>query len=224
MSINKHNYLDYRNQRLASHSERNVLGEREVQTLLTILHSYHDNITFKDKMILDLGCGDQYVRQSFEYRGANYLGLDINICNFETDHFPLKDNTCDIAFSLALLEHLHDPGLFLSEIRRVLKPNGLVFLSTPDIKACKTSFWNDPTHIHPYTRVSLRTLLAMNGFLDVLVTPNYRCKPLSFYRDTNLNFFRARHLMPFLGTTRVPVPEFLKGHCTGLFAMARNAK
>ena len=93
---------------------------------------------------------------------------------------------------------------------------------TPDIEACGAKFWNDPTHVHPYTRASFRMLLEMNGFKDVLVTPNYRCKPSSYYANSGFNFFRARYLMPFSGVSRLPVPTFLKGGCTGLFALGRK--
>jgi len=64
----------------------------------------------------------------------------------------------------------------------------------------------------------------MNGFKDVLVTPNYRCKPSSYYTDSRFNFFRARHLMPFSGVSKLPVPSFLKGGCAGLFLLARSPK
>ena len=60
--------------------------------------------------------------------------------------------------------------------------------------------------MHPYTRSSLRTLLRMNGFEEILVTPNYRCKPKHLYVDTDFNFYRARHLMPFPGKSKLPVP------------------
>lgn len=64
----------------------------------------------------------------------------------------------------------------------------------------------------------------MHCYADVLITPNYRCKPNALYRYTDFNFFHARHLMPFAGKSWswAPVPEFLKGHCTGPFAIARK--
>jgi len=96
-------------------------------------------------------------------------------------------------------------------------------MDTPDIEACGSKFWNDPTHVHPYTRASLRTLLEMNGFKDVLVTPNYRCKKRSMYSGTNFSFVRARYLMPLSGLNSLPVPGFLKGRCTGLFAFSRKS-
>ena len=203
MSANKQGYFKHRNEALAVQDGRDQLGEREVKTLLAMLNVQTKVEFLNGKAVVDLGCGDQYIRKALENRGALYRGVDIDECNLEADLFPIEDSSKDIAVCLALIEHLQDPGHFLSETHRILRPGGLLWLSTPDIKACGAEFWNDPTHVHPYTRTSLRTLLSMNRFTDVLVTPNYRCKSSKSYRDTDFNFFRARHLMPFAGTSRV---------------------
>ncbi len=223
MNINKSGYFKLRNQTLSAHADRTALGEREIITLSTMLNiDIVDTHALRGKSIIDLGCGDQYIRAAVEKRRATYRGIDIDECNLEAQEFPIETNSCDIAICLALIEHLRDPGHFLMETKRILKPGGVVWMSTPDIAACGANFWNDPTHVHPYTRASFRMLLTMNGFSDVVVTPNYRCKPGYYYLDTNFNFFRARHLMPFAGTSRFPVPGFLKGHCTGLFVLAKK--
>lgn len=222
MSSNKQGYFNSRIATLAARNDREALGEREVQTLLAIIRADTNPDYLTGKSVSDLGCGDQYIRKAFEDRGASYRGVDIDECNLETEIIPVEDESMDIAVCLALIEHLTDPGHFLAEIKRILKPGGLLWMSTPDIEACGAKFWNDPTHVHPYTRGSFRMLLRMNGFSDVLVTPNYRCKPSDLYRDTDFNFLRARYLMPFAGTSRLPVPEFLKGFCTGLFALGRK--
>lgn len=222
MSANKQNYFTHRNLALFGRSDRGFLGEREVQTLLTMLDANQDVDFLDGKVVVDLGCGDQYMRTAFENRGASYRGIDIDECNLETDSFPLADNSADIVVCLALIEHLSDPGHFVVETRRVLKPKGVLWLSTPDIQACGLTFWNDATHVHPYTRQSLKQVLEMNGFDDIIVTPNYRCKPISLYRGRKFDFFLARYLMPFAGTSSLPVPQFLKGHCTGLFAVAKK--
>ena len=221
MNINKVGYFNHRNQALSGLSSREMLGEREVLTLLTMLEANNATCdSLNGKLVADLGCGDQYIRKPVERRGGSYMGIDIDECNLETDGFPIGDSTCDIVICLALIEHFFDPGHFLTEVKRVLKPGGHLWMSTPDIEACGAKFWNDPTHVHPYTRASFRMLLHMNGFMDVLVTPNYHCKPSRFYRDTPFNFFLARHLMPFSGVSKLPVPALFKGGCTGLFALA----
>ncbi len=101
-------------------------------------------------------------------------------------------------------------------------------METPVSEACGNKFCNDPTHVHLYTRASLRTLLEMSCFKDVLITPNYRYKSREMYADTSFNFFRfrylIRYLMPFPGTTTFPVPAALKRKRTGLFGLGKKAK
>jgi SAM-dependent methyltransferase len=217
-SVNK--YFSYRNSSLRNESKRNQLGEREVMTLLTVLRIADKPFGLEGKTIADLGSGDQHLRKSLEDRGAEYKGIDIDKCNLEFDQIPLKDESIDIAIGLALIEHLRDPSHFLDEVQRILKKGGALWLDTPDIEACGTDFWNDPTHVHPYTRNSFRVLLEMNGFVEVMISPNYRCKTINHYRGTKLNFYKARKLMLFRGTSRLPVPDFFKGKCTGLFALS----
>ena len=219
----KANYFTHRIRALEGDSSRRFLGEREVKTLLTVLDIQDGPKSLNGKSIADLGCGDQHLRAAFELRGASYQGIDINDCNIETDSLPIPSEKVDIVVAMAVIEHLRDPGHFLDEIKRILKYGGALWMDTPDIEACGSKFWNDPTHIHPYTRASLRTLLEMSGFEDVLVTPNYRCKKRSMYADTGWYFFRARYLMPFSGTSRMPVPITLKGGCKGLFGLGRKS-
>lgn len=45
---------------------------------------------------------------------------------------PFPDGSFDVVFSHALFEHLSEPSAALQEIRRVLRPGGLVALSSPD--------------------------------------------------------------------------------------------
>lgn len=221
---NKINYFTHRVRALEHDLERFVLGEREVKTLLTVLDIEDGPLSLGGKFIVDLGCGDQHLRKSFESRGARYHGIDVQDCNLEIDPLPIGNGTVDIVVSMAVIEHLRDPGHFLAEIKRILKCGGTLWMDTPDIEACGNKFWNDPTHVHPYTRASMRTLLEMSGFEDVLITPNYRCKKRRMYSGSEFSFFRARYLMPLRGMSNVPVPESLKGSCSGIFALARKLR
>lgn len=45
---------------------------------------------------------------------------------------PFPDRSFDVVFSHALFEHLGEPDAALEEIRRVLRPGGLVAISSPD--------------------------------------------------------------------------------------------
>lgn len=231
----KVDYFEHRLDGLQIDSDRVRLGQREIITLQRLIKSYQEHGYIKraqsvsgdkfleNKFVLDVGCGDKYIQPICEELGAIYRGLDIVDCDFETDALPVKSDSVDVIASLALIEHLYDPVPHLKECLRVLKSGGFLWLSTPDIDATGTSFWNDPTHVHPYNRKSLKQVLQISGFSCSLITPNYRCKSVEEYRDTYKTFFRSRYLLPFAGTSSMwCIPEWLKGKCTGLFALAQK--
>jgi ubiquinone/menaquinone biosynthesis C-methylase UbiE len=60
--------------------------------------------------------------------GINCYQLDVD----EKD-LPFEDNFFDAVTALEFIEHLFDPDHFLDEAYRVLKPNGLFILSTPNL-------------------------------------------------------------------------------------------
>ena len=78
---------------------------------------------------------------------------------------PYTDNSFDIITANHVLEHLPDPDFTISEINRVLRPNGLVFFETPNKRslwgepggkfAGTVHFHDDPTHITPFSKRDL---------------------------------------------------------------------
>ena len=54
--------------------------------------------------------------------------------NAEAEPFPFGAATYDVVFFCEILEHLqHDPLAVLAEIKRVLTPNGVLILTTPNV-------------------------------------------------------------------------------------------
>jgi ubiquinone/menaquinone biosynthesis C-methylase UbiE len=104
--------------------------------------------------ILDLGCGPGSITIGLAAIAtpASVLGLDQGGTQFDRarEHcaqlglsnvefiegscydIPLPDRSVDRVFSHALFEHLADPHRALAEIRRVLRPGGIVGLCSPD--------------------------------------------------------------------------------------------
>jgi SAM-dependent methyltransferase len=202
----------------AAVANRHALGERELLTLETLAPLVGYRRPAAGGVFLDLGCGDQHLRPAVEGRGLEYRGLDITDLNLATDRLPLPDGTVDIAIGLAIIEHIANPETFLSEIHRVLKPGGLIYLSTPNWQMDSRSFYDDPTHVKPYTPDSLETVLRLFGFRNAHTFPGLRCKPLWFYQG-RYRFAKAYYLFPFSGN-RGLIPSFLKGRARSIFALA----
>ena len=213
----------YQNLKMADENntaERLLLGQREIQTL-KLLAAEIGYESGPKKMLLDLGCADRFLEPACISESWRYRGLDYTDVNFEVDTFPVEDNSVDFAVSLAVIEHLRDPENFISEVYRCLKPGGVVYLSTPNFQLDWKNFYNDPTHVRPYTPESLEQLLKLSGFSSVASFPGLRCKDISWYRGKN-RFLKAYYLLPFRGDTSWPVPQFLKGHARSVFALGRK--
>ena len=74
-------------------------------------------------------------RKFFSARFGQYETADIAMK--DVDHqvdlqeLPFKDQTYDFVFASHVLEHIPDDGKAISEIRRILKPNGIAVLPVP---------------------------------------------------------------------------------------------
>ena len=79
--------------------------------------------------VLDLGCGPKDQAVAIEYLGHEYIGIDYSNLNADiladAHAIPFKSETFDCILSYAVLEHLHNPFIAISEIERLLKPGGL---------------------------------------------------------------------------------------------------
>lgn len=100
--------------------------------------------------ILDIGGGKQtgpFLREIFPKAEIHALNISkkelesvkplyekVYVCDCQ-DMEPIKNNSFDLIYSNQVLEHLFYPEKFLKEAHRVLKPQGLLILSTPNLSA-----------------------------------------------------------------------------------------
>lgn len=200
--------------------ERQDLGNREIQTL-KLLSKEIGLDTGPGATLLDLGCADRFLKPACDTQGWNYVGLDYVDVDFEVGKLPLEESSVDIAISLAVIEHLREPENFISEIFRCLKPGGLIYLSTPNFQLDWKNFYNDPTHVRPYTPDSLAEMLKLYGFESAMTFPGLRCKNIHWYLG-KYRFLKAYYLLPFRNDTRFPVPALFRGHARSIFGLARK--
>jgi SAM-dependent methyltransferase len=86
--------------------------------------------------IIDLGCGtkvfDVYFDQNVKYVGIDFTGeASADILSDLGAGIPVANKVADIVILSETLEHIPDPFLLLTEISRILKTGGSVFISTP---------------------------------------------------------------------------------------------
>lgn len=118
--------------------------------------------------LLDVGCGSKPYRNLFSV--TDYIGLEVDTPRnraagyadsfYDGKTFPFGNGDFDSVFASQVLEHIFEPDEFLSEIHRVLKPNGRLLLTVPFV-------WDEHEQPHDYARYSsfgLSHLLSKNGF------------------------------------------------------------
>jgi len=98
-------------------------------------------------------------------------GILIRDCNVDRDAIPFSNETFDIVLFTEVIEHLQKPRRILSEINRVLKSNGKLVLSTPNLNSVTNRFRvvvKKPKRFHGvkgYTSKELKTLLEDTNFI-----------------------------------------------------------
>lgn len=126
----------------------------ELQTLHDInptrLGYIEDRIDLTDKKILDVGCGGGLLTEALASKGGLVTGVDISeqlvkvaadhaqqtslnitYCCTTVENFSSEyENSFDIITCMELLEHVPDPESIINACMKLIKPGGLLFLST----------------------------------------------------------------------------------------------
>ncbi len=116
---------------------------------------------------LDIGCGSREYAQLFPQcttlEIAPRPGVPVDIVGDVHNLHMIADCTYDIVLCTEVLEHLHTPALAISEMYRVLKPGGLLLLSTRFI----FPLHDVPGDYFRFTKYGLRHLLQRFTILEL---------------------------------------------------------
>jgi ubiquinone biosynthesis O-methyltransferase len=124
---------------------------RTLQNLVPARFAFFDPIVgdWRGTAVLDLGCGGGFMAVALAERGARVTGIDPSESaiaaarrhaeehNWEIDYqvsggesLPFGDSVFDVVVCVDVLEHVEDIQRVLSEVRRVLRPNGIFLFDT----------------------------------------------------------------------------------------------
>ena len=84
---------------------------------------------------------------SVAHAEANYQRANLRYLQGDALALPLPNDLVDVVVSFETLEHLGDHARFLAEVHRVLRPQGLFIVSTPD-RAVYSAPGSDPNPYH----------------------------------------------------------------------------
>jgi SAM-dependent methyltransferase len=126
--------------------------------------------------LLDLGCGRGEFLHGFSRQGFESVGIDrsrpsaprygepVRVGDYERDALPFADGEFSVLFSKSVFEHVREIGPLLRECHRVLAPVGRMIALVPDWTAQWRHFYDDWTHVRPFTLPGLRECIQSHGF------------------------------------------------------------
>jgi SAM-dependent methyltransferase len=195
-----YNYLDVR------YSE----GARpytEYPALLTEYLTTQFLAGYRGSKLLDLGSGRGEFLHGFARQGFDATGIDrsrpsaprfsepVIEADYERAGLPFGDREFSVLFSKSVFEHIVDISSLLRECHRVLSPSGRMIALVPDWTAQWRHFYDDWTHVRPFTLNGLRECIACHGF-DVKEALRFRQLPMLWSRPYLKPLADAAALLP----------------------------
>jgi SAM-dependent methyltransferase len=160
--------------------------------------------------LLDLGCGTGYGTSELAAAAPRAVGLDrvapaprvrasrADFVRGDLEALPFPSDAFAIVTSFQVIEHLADPGRYLAEIRRVLAPDGVALITTPNILQ---SDGENPYHLHEYEPDELGSTLREH-FGTVEMRGVHAVGPAARYHEERLRRIRLITRLDPLGLRR----------------------
>lgn len=144
-----------------------------------------------DAKILDVGVADGYIYRKITkkykifgvdiaenfVKSANENGVRASVCDLEGEKLPYDDDFFDLIVAGETIEHIVNTDFFLSELNRVLKKNGKLIISYPNINSpvgilmmmmfdyppMFSARFRSP-HVRDWTKKTIKKALGQFGF------------------------------------------------------------
>jgi len=163
----------------------------------------------KNNTILDVGCFRGYLLMAAKERSwrvfgteiskraaqsASNSGLNVHLGSLPDAHY--SENYFDVISLFDVVEHLSDPMRYFREIRRILRPGGLVYLETPNFDSLLRFLFGQnwcvffPWHLYFFTKNTIEHMIIKAG-LQLIGCKCENWGPLSRfnpYSSLNSNF------------------------------------
>lgn len=177
--------------------------------------------TVRGGRLLDIGCGPGFFLDEAKKAGWHVQGVELSrwaqtYCQarfhiqvfrgaLQEARFP--DTSFDAIVMMDVLEHLEDPKGTLMEMRRILRDDGVVYISTPDIDSFLSRFlgarwWGiNRYHLFYFSRKTLERMFEEVGFKRLQYFP--------YPRVFSLNYW-AKRVEGYSFVLRTPLRALLK--------------
>jgi ubiquinone/menaquinone biosynthesis C-methylase UbiE len=180
--------------------------------ILNRLQKYHPVLLnclnqFANPVALDLGCGRGEWLEYLSGLGYQASGIDLDSGMLEAcrerhlqvtcanlfEYLPqVPDQSVHLLSAFHLIEHITFSQLqtLMQEAKRILAPNGLLILETPNpenVSVSCTSFYLDPTHEKPIPPLFMEFMAEYHGFVNAQIARLDNYKVIDDAQPTTLN-------------------------------------
>jgi ubiquinone/menaquinone biosynthesis C-methylase UbiE len=148
-------------------------------------------------MVIDVGAADGEMiaaLRSYLDPDVFHLALDLSLpllqvidlhttaaAQADAAALPVADQTADVLIATAVIEHVADPRRFVSEVRRVVRPGGLAFITTPtphiEEIATRLGLLDDDQHNETFNLDQLTALFTDQEF-EILDAYRFMLSPV----------------------------------------------
>ena len=156
----------------------------------------------KTGRILDVGCATGFLLDEARKGGWEVYGVELsswavdyaknklqlpNIIQGSLTQADYPANFFDVVVLKDVIEHLTDPKDILEQIRRILKPAGIICCNTPDIdslvsKILGAKWWGiKQSHLFYFNKHSLSALFKATGFVPIKIRSHARTFTLNYW-------------------------------------------
>jgi SAM-dependent methyltransferase len=150
-----------------------------VQRRVLVLRLLRKWLQGRRGVVLDVGCGTGLMLNALAREGCRAVGVEAlglhrspgdgsatspSLIRGDATRLPFGDSRFDAVLLLDVLEHVDD-GLVLAEVRRALRPTGLLLLTVPAMPWLWSYRDVAAGHLRRYAYPQLRRVLTASGFL-----------------------------------------------------------
>jgi len=197
---------------------------RRTDEVLRMINKHYQGIP---KDLLDIGPAEGRLMSIFKDRipKMNCMGLEfsqelidscmdprLNIVQGDAMHPPFSDESFDVITATAIIEHVSNPGEFLVRIAKMLRPGGIVIITTPDPFfehiATAIGHIDDEEHQETMTLNKLKMYIENSGLKPVQLE-KFMCSPWGCPKELFIENLMKRARLGFLLLNQLAVGKKL---------------
>lgn len=157
------------------------------------------------RRLLDVGCATGFfmeaaAEEGFDVRGVEFSAVAISLARPDirerivrgdvNELLTSEPEKFDVVTAFDIIEHVQNPANFLRELREILKPGGVLAISSPDtghflryLMGSKWPMLQPMQHTVLFSRRSIADLLERCGFQDVQVETAHKVLTMDYLAD-----------------------------------------